>query len=67
MAIIATLLGGIIGFASFLIALLAFDAGFLVACAIYIMSGFSTTALIIITALIPTRADDADETKAQPA
>ena len=37
MAIIGVLLGGIIGFTSFLISLLAFDASFASACAVYMV------------------------------
>ncbi|AXI43450.1 hypothetical protein [Sulfitobacter sp. SK011] len=58
MAIIGVLLGGIIGFTSFLISLLAFDASFASACAVYMVSGCATAALVIIIAMIPDRAQE---------
>ncbi len=64
MAIIATLFGGIIGFVSFLTALLAFDATFLAACGIYMASGLITTACMIAFVLIPVRADKPDQQNA---
>lgn len=68
MAIIATLIGGVIGFASFLIALLGFDATFATACIVYAMSGFIVTAVIIASALFPVRVPvGADEQDAQTA
>ena len=57
MAIIVTLFGGIIGFVSFLTAMLVFDASFLAACGIYMAFGFGTTVCVITLTLIPTRAD----------
>ncbi len=57
MAIIATLIGGIFGFAGFLTATLAFDATFATACMIYLASGLTITAMIIAAAFIPIRKD----------
>ena len=67
MAIIATLFGGIIGFVSFATAMLAFDASFLTACGVYMMSGFATTAAIICTAMIPARDPQTDPQTTAPA
>jgi len=60
MAIIATLLGGIIGFISFIIAMLFFDASFLSACGVYMIAAFTTTASAIALAMVPTREEDTD-------
>jgi hypothetical protein len=60
MAIIATLIGGIIGFASFLTAMVGFDAAFSTALAIYAGSGLAVTALIIGATLFPTRTEASD-------
>jgi hypothetical protein len=57
MAIIATLIGGIIGFASFVISMLFFDASFLAACGIYLAAGMTASLGLITLTLIPTRAD----------
>ncbi len=64
MAIIATLFGGIIGFVSFLTALLIFGTSFLAACGIYMAFGFATTVCVIAFTLIPTRST---EPEAHPA
>jgi hypothetical protein len=64
MAIIATLIGGIFGFASFLTALLAFDATFLTASTVYMLSGFAITAVLIIIGMIPTRTPDPEKQNA---
>ncbi|MGC1497150.1 MAG: hypothetical protein WA790_15165 [Sulfitobacter sp.] len=61
MAIIATLFGGIIGFISFLTALLAFDTTFLAACGIYIASGLIATTCMIAFAMIPMREEDPEQ------
>lgn len=60
MAIIATLLGGIIGFFSFIIAMVFFDASFVAACGVYMIAALTTTAVTIALALVPTREEDAD-------
>lgn len=61
MAIIATLFGGIIGFISFLTSLIAFDATFLVACGIYVATGFTATACMIVLAMLPMREEDPEQ------
>ena len=64
MAIIATLFGGIIGFFSFLIALIAFDATFLAACGVYVATGFAATLCMIVLCLLPMREEDPEQQSA---
>jgi membrane protein implicated in regulation of membrane protease activity len=51
MAIIATLIGGVTGFFSFLCALVVFDFSFLQALALYVGVGTSLTLSLILAAL----------------
>tara|TARA_R110002095_G_scaffold153391_3_gene133380 strand:+ start:345 stop:539 length:195 start_codon:yes stop_codon:yes gene_type:complete len=55
MAIIACLLGGIVGLAAFIISILAFDASVVMACGLYFGSGLIVIIGGITLALIPRR------------
>lgn len=55
MAIAATVMGGLIGFVSFLISLLALDHSFATSCGIYFATGLLTATLILIAASLPRR------------
>lgn len=61
MAFAALLLGGIVGFISFLMALLVLDYGVLAAFGLYMSTGLGSAILIMSLAWLPvwTRAEDA--------
>lgn len=48
MAIISTLVGGLCGFFTFLLALVVFDASFLAALGLYVLVGLGLTVMLII-------------------
>ena len=60
MAIVATLFSGLLGFISFLTALLVLDYGFLSACALYITVGASSFAWTMAWAFLTFRSHEPD-------
>ena len=52
MAVLTVVLGGLIGFVSFIVALVAFDASFLQALGLYMGTGFAFTGLGIASMLL---------------
>lgn len=60
MAIAATLLGGILGFISFLIALLVLDYSFISAFMLYMATSIGTIALTVANAFLRFRSDEAE-------